>query len=257
MQIWIFKQWHLAPGVNTRAPQRKDLPQELPQARNQTAIFLQLDRWISEGHLDNLIAEGCEGELQENTPLVFNGWSFAELKAASTQPSFAEIVSHIPMKLKAKYTGKILALCGDNQKLLDENNRQFSDIRGTFGFLSRILEFQNDPAKLKPYLEGAIQTFHLPQYLSALGTIQRLRKLLKNELKEVQTTIQKRNLQILRVIQDIAKTSNKPVAVVFGGLHTAGLKKLLEKDGFSCSVVQPSGYQADETELIKTLESKL
>ena len=49
--VFIFKQWHLSPAVKTAA----SVP-SLPQARNQTAIYRQLDAWISKGELKTVTA---------------------------------------------------------------------------------------------------------------------------------------------------------------------------------------------------------
>src|SRR6185437_3063520 len=71
-RIWFFKQWHLAPSVNTSDIEKS---KTLPQYENQTAIYDQLKTWISSGKLKTVIAEGCSGEMTPKTDAHFNGWN--------------------------------------------------------------------------------------------------------------------------------------------------------------------------------------
>ena len=81
--IWFFKQWHLGPKLDT-TDIKKSL--SLPQEENQKAIFDQLDLWVSAGALKTIIAEGCSsGEMTEASPLKFNGWDIAALKAQAAK----------------------------------------------------------------------------------------------------------------------------------------------------------------------------
>src|SRR4051794_28584813 len=70
-RVWIFKQWHPAPEVNTR-----DLTKAkaLPQRENLEFIYRQLDSWIRDGKLGALVAEGCSGEITPASNLRVNGW---------------------------------------------------------------------------------------------------------------------------------------------------------------------------------------
>ena len=43
------------------------------------------------------------------------------------------------------------------------------------------------------------------------------------------------------------------VAIVYGGMHAAGIMKLLEEKGVHCTVVEPDGYRDDEAGLLARL----
>ena len=116
--IWILKQWHVAPGVDTRD---RIKAKELPQAANQTAIYQQLDQWVKAHLLDTVIAEGCSGELTINSNIRFNGWSVQDLASVAHAPGFdQDVISHVPMKLEAKYGDQVRTICGDDEDLLQK-----------------------------------------------------------------------------------------------------------------------------------------
>lgn len=249
--VWIFKQWHADAGVDThdRAKARA-----MPQVTNQIAIYRQLDEWIGAGALKTLVAEGCSGELTRASKLRINGWSVGELEAESKKPHYDEIVTSIPEKLEAKYGEKLRTLCGDDDALIREQNLTSSDIRGTFGFLSRLMQFKNDPGRVRNYLDGVIELYKLPKTTTSGQAVIRLKTELRNAIGRFRAVIEKRNEQAVSVIRS---SHESQVAIVFGGAHAPGLMRALESKAIGCTVVEPEGYQNNEALLIEDLEQAL
>ena len=247
--VWLFKQWHLSPSVDT-----KDFAKAaaLPQAKNQTSIYQQLDRWITDGKLSFLVAEGCTGELTADSNLTFNGWTGQMLKAEASKAHYAEIISNVALKLEAKHGETLKTLCGDDPALLKENSLAFSDARGALGFLTRLDQHKNDPARAKNYLAGVIEIYKLPKTTTIQQALARLKKELKSSLSRVQSAIKKRDAM---AFQGLKQLTSPESAIVFGGLHTKGIVALLEKNGVNCTVVEPAGYQNSENELLEQLEN--
>jgi hypothetical protein len=249
--IWLMKQWHADPGIDTRdSVHAKDLP----QAANQTAIYRQLDRWISNGLVKTVIAEGCAGELTRESKAKFNGWTVQDLEKGATKPGFDEVVTLVPLKLEAKYGTRLRTLCGDEDGMIRAHLRAFSDVRGTYGFLSRLIQHKADPERAKTYLEGVIELYKLPPTTTSEQAIERLKKELREAMSRLNVALERRNDQLMATIQRAGK---EPVAVVYGGMHAAGLIKRLESAGVGCSVIEPAGYRNDEAALLEQLEAAI
>lgn len=249
--VWFFKQWHLSPSINTK--ERNNF-QKMPQEKNQTAIYRQLDRWVGKGQLKEIYAEGCTGELDFKSKVSFNGWTIRDLKKASKKPFYPQILTSIPLKIEAKYDKAVLTLCGDDEELVKENNLAFSDARGTMGFLTRITQYKDDPKRRKVYVDGAIELYKMPPSTSVDQVIAKLKTELGSAVQRAKDTIEKRNQKLVQTIQTSAQ---KEVAVIYGGMHTTGIAKLLDQAGIGCSIVEPVGYQDDETQLMQRLEESL
>jgi hypothetical protein len=249
--VWIFKQWHLAPSVNTKD---SDQVKTYPQSKNQTAIYEQLDQWIRNKKIKEIYAEGCTGQILPDSSISFNGWKASDLHAVSNQASYAEIVTSVPLKLEAKYGDSIRTVCGDDDALVKENSLAFSDARAAIGFLARLVQYRNDRARAKPYLDGVIQAYKMPAQTTLEQATARMKTEFKAAVERAKIAMQKRNRHLVEVI----KHSSEPnVVVVFGGMHAAGIVQLLEEAGLGCSVIEPAGYQSDEENLIAKLDSAL
>lgn len=246
--IWIFKQWHLGPMVNTKENPK---PGVLPQSRNQTSIYLQLEEWVKTKRLAELYAEGCEGEINSDSKFRVNGWDYESLKKISSETVYPEVLSSVPLKIEAKYGTAIRTLCGDDNALVSENSLAFSDARGAIGFLSRLEQYQADPVRAKTYLEGAIQAFKMPASSTIDQAITRSRKELKAAVVRIQDGISKRNRHFVQLLK---KSEKAEAALVIGGIHADGLVKLLDDEGVGCAVVEPTGYQNDELDLLEKLK---
>lgn len=253
-EVWVFKQWHLAPQVDTRDLARA---RALPQAANQASIYRQLDAWIRAKSLTTVLAEGCAGELTRKSDLRFNGWGIDELAKASADPGYAaDVVTHVPLKLEAKHGKALRTACADDLALMKENAMALSDARGIVGFMSRIEQHRNDPARVKTYLEGVTRLYHLPAGSSPDAALARLGMELRNAIGRARAAIDRRNE--IAVDAALADPASR-VALVFGGLHAEGIQALLEKKGVRCAIVEPVGYPSgasgnNEAALLARLE---
>lgn len=248
-RVWFFKQWHLAPSVNTTDVEKS---KSLPQFANQTAIYEQLNSWIRSGKLKALVAEGCSGEMTTKTTSRFNGWDMQSLKPRADSENYNSILTSIPLKLEAKYGEKLHTLCGDDEDLIKKNALAFSDARGELGYLTRLEQYKNDPERAKLYLDGVIELYHMSANTTIPQAIARLNMELQKTVDQVEQWIQKRNEHLVDVILAAPHDSN--LAVVFGGAHAPGVQALLEKRGMNCTIVEPAGYQDDETQLLQKLK---
>lgn len=252
--VWIIKQWHLASSVNTKNQNEK---KTFPQAENQLSIYRQLDTWIGKKEIEAIVAEGCSGELTQETKLVFNGWSATDLKNALKDATYDSILSSIPLKLEVKYGNDLKTFCGDDEKLVRENLLAFSDARGIVGFLTRLTEHKDKPDRAKIYLDGVIEMYKMNKATTIQQAISRLTKELRASVVRIKASIEKRNMNATDAIKTIKAIPGSNIAIVFGGIHAAGLVAQLEQSGFGCSVVEPVGYADDENQMMKKLDELL
>lgn len=250
--VWVFKQWHAGAAVNTRADQ--SFSQNIPQRQNQTAIYQQLEVWIAAKKLKVIFAEGCSGEIDEQFGQKFNGWSLEDLRKASKDKNFSQIVSHVPLKLEAKFGTALNTLCADEPALIKANDLAFSDARGALGFLTRLHQYKDDPKRAKTYLDGVIELYKLSPSTSIDQAMQRLKADLKSSISRAKSYIEERNKIAVRAIE---ASSDKEAAIVFGGLHFYGLKEQLEKAHINCSIAEPTGYSSSDAQLLKDLDDAL
>ncbi len=247
--VYFFKQWHLPPEVDTRLK-----PGPHPQDSNLESIHLQLDRWIEEHKIQSVIAEGCTGALDESSAFSVNGWTVKDLQAEVPKPGFAKITTSVPLKLEARHGPALESLCGEREGLVKEQLLGFSDARADVGYLSRILQYQKDPVRLKPYLADVIDLFKLPKNTHARQAAAAIKKDLKQTLKRIRETLEKRNQS---VVDAIIASKAQDVAVVYGGMHADGVKSLFEKRGLACLIIEPTCYQNIEAGLLEQLEEAL
>ncbi len=127
-KVTIIKQWHASPGVDTRNIQAS---KSMPQYENQKEIYDYLKNRIKTQKINFLIVEGCESgiEINENFQQSFNGWNMLSLEKASLNKNYDDIVTALPLKLKAKFPKEVTALCADNESLLKKNQLAISDAR--------------------------------------------------------------------------------------------------------------------------------
>ena len=154
-KITIIKQWHLSPNESTIDILKS---QQLAQYENQIDIYKRTEKLISKGS-KVIIAEGCEGEIDNKFKLKFNGWGMKELLERKGLSDYDEILAPVPMKLKAQYGDKLKVLCGDNLELIKKNNLAFSDTKAFSGFFQRLNHYQNtDPTAFNKYLKALQNT---------------------------------------------------------------------------------------------------
>jgi hypothetical protein len=252
--VYFFKQWHLSPTVNTRASVSDSL--KLPQHVNQTAIYKQIDQWIQRNDSIELIAEGCPAPraIDAKSPEKFNGWTVADLSERSSDPSYADIVTNVAYKIEAKWKTKVKTQCGDNAEAMKEILLAFSDSRGILGYSARLQQYQSDPEQSKIYLDGVIESFHLPKDTTIPQAQAELNRQLKGVVDRIEHWIDVRNEKLVDEIASSPETDPSIFAVVFGGVHAAGVKKLLEAKGIGCTILEPKGYKDDEATLVEQLK---
>ena len=249
--VYLIKQWHLDPTVNTKDQKPKNPP---PQAKNQIQIYDQLLEWQKNKAIDTVVAEGCEGgDIDEKFKPIFNGWSFQDLKAKSSDAHYhyEQILSHSVVKLEAKVGDAVHALCGDDLSEIKKSQVALSDARGDVGYLSRLSEFKDQPDRAKTYLEGTIEALKLKSDATAPEAIKALALDLKSTLSRFSDSTHERDLSFVRKIKQ-AKT-DKPVVLVVGGLHASDLKQILEDKKLNCLIFEPVSYKNDEESLNQSL----
>lgn len=239
--VHIVKQWHLSPATNTFA----NPTQELPQTPNQKSIFTELSNWIDKKELKTVIAEGCEEELTDKFPKVYNGWSMLELKKRVADTNYADLTANVPMKLEAKYGASLQTHCGDDEKLVKDGALALSNLRGLSGYYSRIKQYSGS-SQAKAYLDGAIELLKLPKSTDEKSVLSALKDGILKEVQAFENSIQARNSTFVKTVE---KIGSKNSAIVIGGLHTSNLKSQIEAKGWNCLVHEPQGYnsQMDHT----------
>jgi hypothetical protein len=249
-QVLVIKQWHLSPATNTFI----NSTQKVPQSENQEAIYSQLVQWIDSKKVDVVVAEGCEGVIDANFALEFNGWNYKSLHKVAATPEYPQIATHIPLKLEAKYGPVVATICGDDEALVKEGTLHLSNIRGLTGFYSRIKDKKGQPEDLVSYMEGAAQVLKIPPTNDSKAILSQLRSRSEKEIAQFEITIEKRNTKI---VQTIEQTDGKNFAVVIGGLHGDNLAIQLEAKGFNCKVYEPKGYSPQAETLIADLKKAI
>ncbi len=221
-------QWHLGPKANTLKIEES---KKLPQYPNQKYIFEIISEWIEKGQLDLLIAEGCEGEIDEKFTSTYNGWNYKNLNEFILKPEFVDILTLVPLKLEVKYKDKIKTLCGDNLDLINKHQLVLSELRGNIGYLSRLIEYQNNPKLYQTYLKSLEETYK--------EKIQEPLVFLKIKVKELEdlekSLLIQRNTSFMNLIK---KYKGKKIALVIGARHIAQLKEDLLTEGILLNRVE-------------------
>ena len=246
--VQIIKQWHLPPKTIT-----KGFRERYPQERNQSAIYIALADKIKNKKLDLVVAEGCEGEINQDFTTAFNGWDLTSLQKMAQTKGFDRIIAHVPLKLEARFGDKILTICGDNNRLIQEGNLRISNLRGWAGYWMRLREGGN-LEKSKPYAETVADILKIPRDTPVDKIIPQVQEHMKEDLEAFKKSLADRNEQFVKVLQS---HDFKQAAVVIGGLHAEDLKAKLQAAGFGCDVLQPSGYQREDENLLQDFEKAL
>lgn len=248
-KVYVFEQWHLSPSIDTTTA----TPQSLAQERNQTAIYSQIENWVQSGKIDILIAEGCEGVIDEKFEPQFNGWSFELLKNNSQISGYNHIITHIPLKIAAKYGSKIQVICGDSNELIEKSNLAWSDIRGLSGFSARLKEYGDNPEKQKNYLDEVITLLKLPKDTNAEVADHSIKEEIRKSIGKIMDYISQRNDVFIKKI--MAQPVTK-IALVVGGAHVTDLKNKLQKNNIGCDIIEPTGYDFDPDAMFRQVLEK-
>lgn len=251
IHVWLVKQWHLSPSVDTHA--HRDLkPKAAP---NQREIYDQLAAWVQQKKVDTVLAEGCEGEITEAFKPVFNGWSYSDLAAQVSLSGFDAIPTHAVVKLEAKMTDQVLSMCADDLNEVKKGQLALSDMRGDAGFLSRLQQYRDNPHMAEFYLDGVKDSFHLKKRPTVSNALRLVKDDLKKSFQKFQNSLQARDRKVIRTI--LSQKTKKPIVVVFGGLHADDLKSQMEKQKLNCKIYEPLHYANDEEKLMDELKSAI
>lgn len=245
-KVYLVKQWHLTAATDTSQVEKA---KNSPQFENQKDIYLWVEKRIKEERKFTIIAEGCEGEIKDGYIENFNGWTLKKLKSEIGKAYYADILAPVPMKLKAKYP-ELKVVCGDDLKLIKENLKAASDMRGYFGFLQRLMEAkeQGDEDKFKFYASNLKDLF--PRQSKIDDPVEFSTQKVKKAILEFEDLIYKRNQKFLKIIEKY----DNPI-VIIGGLHVKDLSLHLKEEGISFEVITPKGYRDDENQLLEKFKS--
>lgn len=229
LQALLIPQWHLSPNQDT-----KKNPKQLPQAKNQNAIFKKLSSLIQKKELESVIFEGCEADSLKKPDLKFNGWTQKDVTAKNADKA----QTHLAFRLLAKFP-TLHAVCGDSLALIEKNQLALSDMRGLAGFKIRITSRQGP--QQKAYIDAAIKTLKIPADSSTETVIEELSKEIKKQSDLFTATLKERNTVFVNnLLQQKGKT-----AVVIGLLHIEDLQKQLKDKSISTEVWKPEGLPTE------------
>ena len=247
--VVLLGQWHL---LSTQKTLDIKESKNLPQFPNQKAIYLILKDWISKGQLSEVIAEGCEGEIDEKFSLNFNGWDYKKLKSLSHEDSYADVMTSVPLKTEVLFGNSVKTMCGDNSVLIKKHQMIMSDLQGFAGFYFRLKE-----AKEKSNTRGFLAYQRALEEASKTkikDPIHYCRNKLHTLLEKEKVVLEKRNEHFLKVI---SRNHFLKSAVVIGYRHLAGLKKLLEKKGYRVETPDLIQETLPKTDFMSELKSKI
>ncbi len=217
-KAYILKQWHLSPSVKTSDIEKS---KQNSQFQSQKETYLMAKKMIQHGQVNLVIAEGCENEITLSTLTNFNGWTMKKLAEYKDDPVYDDILAPIPMKLKVLYP-KLKVICGDDLKLIKKNQLAMSDLRGFFGFYTRLLEnLHKKPLVFENYASELSKL-----YPNAVGDdpIGFAREKSIVSLKSFTDYIHKRNDSFAKVVSQNVKSES---LIIIGGLHAEDLKTKL------------------------------
>ncbi len=248
-RVMIVKQWHLPPTTTT-----KSFKEKYPHERNQTAIYQALNELVKKKKVQLVVGEGCQGEINSEFKTAFNGWDYEALKKQSQTRGYPRILSHVPLKLEARHGDKLLTLCGDDEKQVQEGNLRISNLRGWLGFWSRLKEHKGDADKLKLYSEAAADLLKVPKDTSQEELQAKIKDRIKDELEQFRKSLNLRNDSFVKALEG---HDYRIAAIVIGGLHANDLKEKIQAAGLNCDVFEPAGYLREEEKLIQEFEKAL
>jgi hypothetical protein len=260
--VIFIKHWHLSPGINTKAEPAKE---PIAQLQNMTSIQLQILDWASKKQINEVWVEGCEypQELNSNFTTAYNGWTLPEVLKLKDASEFSSIATHVGLKIEAQNGDQIKTVCSDQIALIEAGQKALSDARADLGYLSRLQQYQNDPARAKTYLEGAIESYSLPKKSTIKQVIAHLKKSLKKDMQQFRFNLDQRSRKLVQNLaqnikmQIAAQSSPQPIVVVWGGLHAKEFVSAMNQQKLSCTVYTPSGYQPADEKIIEDFQKSL
>lgn len=248
-KVYIVKQWHLGPKTITRTFKEK-----YPQERNQTAIYQAMAGDIKNKKLQVVVAEGCEeGEINSSFKAAWNGWDYNELHKVAQTKGYEKIITHVPLKLEARFDDGVKTLCGDNDRMIQEGNLRLSNLRGWLGFWTRLHEKYIDD-KGKMYSDAAADLLKIPKDTPLPKMLENIKTRMKDDVEAFKKSLSERNDSFVKILQG---ADFGTAAVVIGGLHAEDLKNKVQAAGLNCEVLEPPGYQKEDEQLLVDFEKAI
>jgi hypothetical protein len=247
--VLLIKQWHLPPTTIT-----KGFKERYPHETNQSAIYRYLNERVRTHYVDMIVGEGCQGEIDENFAVKFNGWDLESLRKISQQKNFDRVLTHIPLKIEARHQDGIRTFCADDESLIQEGNLRLSNLKGWLGYLSRLSDDQADKDKLALYSESASNLLKIEKEIAIPDLLKLIREKMREELNAFKKSIEERNQVVVKTLNEQSFTR---AALVIGGLHAKDLQNKLELAGFDCEVLEPPGYGEEDEKLFQEFSRAL
>ncbi len=246
--VILIPQWHLSPGATPK--ENAAVPQEV----NQRAIYLQLSSWISEHTFDAMVAEGCEGNIEAQAEKKFNGYSIDDLRSElRKQKDIEPILAPVAFKVDAKFSKDVKVACGDNEKLIAENQLALSNLRGLAGFKLRIEQLSLSKLDRESYIHGAAEVLHLPKGAADSVVVEKLNAEIKKSIAEFENAIHRRDENFVAETQKLKGIK----VLVVGSLHISDLQILLLEKNIPFSIWTPVGLNDQDAQLVEQLKARL
>jgi hypothetical protein len=243
--IVLVPQWHYSPHTQTR-----DHKLNLPQDKNQNAIFEQVSTWIQSQYIKSVVVEGCEGQLTSTPDISYNGWSLNILR---DQKNIESIQTHVGLKLLSRFKGSAKVECGDDLNLIKKHQLALSDIRGLAGFKMRIESSNLSPQQRAQFISGLRDVLKLQKKSREEFVLKRLDQELKISIERFEALIKKRNEIFLAKAQSLPGRK----VIVIGALHIEDLKHILTEQNIPFAIWRPVGLDDDGSNLIPNLKKHL
>jgi carboxyl-terminal processing protease len=243
--IVLVPQWHYSPQTQTR-----DQKLNLPQDRNQNAIFEQISTWIQSQYIKSVVVEGCEGQLVSTPDVAYNGWSLNDLR---DQKNLESAQTHVGLKILSRFKNAANVECGDDLNLIREHQLALSDIRGLAGFKMRIEQSNLSPQQRAQFISGLRDVLKLPKKSKEELIFKRLDQELKLSIERFEDLIRKRN----KVFLTKAHALPGRKVIVIGALHIEDLMQNLKEQNIPFAVWRSVGLDDDGSDLIPSLKKHL
>lgn len=243
--VILVPQWHYSPQTQTRN-QKLNLPQD----KNQNAIFEQISAWIHSHYTKSIVVEGCEGELTSTPDVSYNGWSLNDLR---DQKNLESIQTHVGLKLLSRFNNVASIECGDDLRLIKEHQLALSDIRGLAGFKMRLEQSNLSLQQRAQFISGLKAVLKLPKQSKDEFALKKLDQELTLSIERFEDLIKKRN----KVFISKALTLSGRKVIIIGALHIEDLKQSLKEQNIPFAVWHPVGLSDDGSDLIPRLKKQL
>jgi hypothetical protein len=224
--VALLGQWHLLAKKKTTDIEEA---KKIGQYPNQKSIYLILKEWVKANKIQVVLAEGCEGEIDEKFTTKFNGWDYKKLKEKLGSKDYSEIMAHVPLKIEVEFKEKIRTICADDIKLIKEHQMAFSELSGNTGFYLRLKQNKGNKKKFDGYVKALEEVVGK----KVKNPIEYTRKKALEYLEKEERLLAQRNLHLEKVIN---RTKENKLALVIGYRHVEQLKKMLEKQGHTVVV---------------------